>query len=1625
MIIRQRDHAYAEMFAQGQDYITNMETTAQLEINHFIHEVKKRDSALEQQAALMQAKNQEDEGATYRIEELTRMRDLSEQVAEHINARYQELNNAYQEQRHEAQNALGSMYSSAKDHVDALRSEIQEAQRRGLQEEYAAQHAVKVHAEMSDRYHATVGELHAQLNKMYEERSRAQNSLSVQRYDIAYMEREYEEEIGEHDKRICKHESFAYIAETEESRAVAKMEYFEREMEAMQSEMSVNQRLQIRDRTNDAQLASAMMEVKLLQQDLENTRRHLSEMRDKYNYLECDVAQDWKHRYGRNKVQIRMGMEEFKLREESLRNEIMDTQNEMESQNRSLVVVRHMMDSPEGITEAKIASMAKYEHHVYDEMLEKMGYLALAKNELKVESEQAEKAKNDLLSERSANWREQREIRMECWQELAENKQEKTNMELTFEKTKNELTEMEVKKNKYKDLHAQVEHDYECECQEAAALEEAVARLETTQASEHHQASSSSKAAAVVIAATGTTNSTTNTPAAGSSGDTGGSKVPRRENEKIDVPAWPSLTDLNSWKASIVQQVLISCGDNDITAWKTWLQEAMVPKPDLVALDRTPEARFASIDTKLGYALQKMVSNAGDKGREVYLQLKQEQKLKGSEMEFLKGRVVLAIILNSFRTTSQVEVQCDVSHLQALQFTGDSHLHEFYNKWIEIYSMIRAEDLPSDKFIRDMLFSKLEDKSASLALDLRDYDRLDDCDKSCDMLLEARKKRIRKNQERRLVQTRMTELNKLVAQKALPLASDEEEKKKKKPKAKAEPKAKATPSKEVEKPDPKAKKRATPVYPSPSPKRHAGKPSKPGSSKDRSPSRRDPKKTPCMYHFTKPGGCRNADKCMFSHDQKIYDANKGKRFGSRSPSRGDRDRRARSPTPDGKKRTKTCYKWMEGKCNRANCPFAHEKSSRSASPGRKATPVMADDFFISDTEDNVKQATGCKTKSQKKLRWNMNPRIYRFHCPDYTGDRPTNQTNKGKGPYQRKVEMDEIRTPEWKNQCHMETLIARAKGLLMENGSDNREVRIQINASLIYKVALIDNKDEIAFSERLEKTDAQNNVVSSEVVYISTPILEKDRRFILNSGSGHDLISKRKAARLELKVVDCDPVTFHTANGHTVTENMAELDLGTFENISNAYILDDTPSVVSLGKRCMREGYSFVWPNEQLPFLIDKNGARINLTIHDDIPYINLGSDESIPTVDKRAEIIMKVLAMDSSNLTSGYPTGDFSDVNESNSEDEAKTAKRKKKVNNRNRRKSMNNFKRSAASEGEEVELDLEIDEEPKIGSDKSEEEDDECIEVDVVEGESRRAKKGTLKHEAKTLSHLLTHRYKNPYCDSCVRGKMKHFKTHRGAFKRDLKKFGDLITFDALETAKVLETEGYLLEKRVLIIRDKYTGMIGAFPSRSLDRDDVVRAFKQFVGNRKVRMAYADKATNFDAAFDELKIPLDHSLPGRPQTNSIAERTNQFVIGTTTTCLLEAGLPPCFWRTAIECVCHLLNVEPGDDGLSAWCHMHGKEFQGNMIPYGAKVYFKPSGARGIEQDHKFDPKAIPGIFAGYNLGSGNHWQRQYKVWELADFAKQNFAYDAMKPERSLLKPHITEKVVMVEPIEFPLKGI
>ena len=268
-----------------------------------------------------------------------------------------------------------------------------------------------------------------------------------------------------------------------------------------------------------------------------------------------------------------------------------------------------------------------------------------------------------------------------------------------------------------------------------------------------------------------------------------------------------------------------------------------------------------------------------------------------------------------------------------------------------------------------------------------------------------------------------------------------------------------------------------------------------------------------------------------------------------------------------------------------------------------------------------------------------------------------------------------------------------------------------------------------------------------------------------------------------------------------------------------------------------------------------------------------------------------------------------------------------------------------------------------------------------------------------------------------------MRHVKTRKNAFKRKLSKFGDLITFDFVDMGKALEI-GWREHKELLVIRDRFTGMVLGSPVPDKSTETVVRVIKSFIGDRKVVCAYSDSAPSFEAAMRELGIPLDKSLPGRSVTNSIAERNNLFIIDTAPTCLLHAGLPACFWPYAVEYVSHALNIERLEDG-SAWEKMHKEAFKGKMIPFGAKVHFKPSEARKAEAPSKFSPRGIAGVFAGYVLNSGMKWGRKMLVWSLEMMSTLSLAFDMEKVPLRAVDPHITEVAVIVEPIEFPLKEI
>ena len=183
------------------------------------------------------------------------------------------------------------------------------------------------------------------------------------------------------------------------------------------------------------------------------------------------------------------------------------------------------------------------------------------------------------------------------------------------------------------------------------------------------------------------------------------------------------------------------------------------------------------------------------------------------------------------------------------------------------------------------------------------------------------------------------------------------------------------------------------------------------------------------------------------------------------------------------------------------------------------------------------------------------------------------------------------------------------------------------------------------------------------------------------------------------------------------------------------------------------------------------------------------------------------------------------------------------------------------------------------------------------------------------------------------------------------------------------------------------------------------VINSIKHFAGRRKVKQAYSDDAPEFINACSELKPPHDFSLPGKKQNNSLAERTNQFIVDQTTACLVHAGLPTCYWIYAITALCHLMNVEE-INGSSAWFRLHGEHFRGEKIPFGALVEFKPSDARGDKRE-KFEPKGETGIFAGYKLRSGLHWARKYRAWTLTSFAGADLSIRKAKIPPRLRQPH------------------
>ena len=337
-----------------------------------------------------------------------------------------------------------------------------------------------------------------------------------------------------------------------------------------------------------------------------------------------------------------------------------------------------------------------------------------------------------------------------------------------------------------------------------------------------------------------------------------------------------------------------------------------------------------------------------------------------------------------------------------------------------------------------------------------------------------------------------------------------------------------------------------------------------------------------MFHF-ETGGCRKGGECPYSHSQSTHDSSKARKNSrSKSPGgdkRGKKDGKARASTP-GPGKKGTCFLFQNGRCPHGkNCKFVHDHHSTSPAPSKssqKATPVVVDEFFMSDTEEEqpsqVHVAAGRRT--ERRVRFcKSKPDILKYVCPDLVGGMPNSQTKNGKGRFQEHITEGDLLDVFYKRQASLSQVIARAKGMLMdqsENMNNLREVRIILcsdsNRAAFHRIVHDQNSDDLSFVQTTEQVKSRMcSHDAPDVLCLTVPILERDRRCTLDSASGHDLISQRKVNRMELDTFTCEEICFHS-NTTTSTATQTTIDMGTFTKKPQGYVLQDTPSVMSLGK---------------------------------------------------------------------------------------------------------------------------------------------------------------------------------------------------------------------------------------------------------------------------------------------------------------------------------------------------------------------------------------------------------------------------------------------------------------------------
>ena len=136
------------------------------------------------------------------------------------------------------------------------------------------------------------------------------------------------------------------------------------------------------------------------------------------------------------------------------------------------------------------------------------------------------------------------------------------------------------------------------------------------------------------------------------------------------------------------------------------------------------------------------------------------------------------------------------------------------------------------------------------------------------------------------------------------------------------------------------------------------------------------------------------------------------------------------------------------------------------------------------------------------------------------------------------------------------------------------------------------------------------------------------------------MISKKDLSDAEIDTLmkSCSPTIVVTANGEVQTHEEAIVYVKELDIFLTVKVLENTPAVLSLGKLCDENGYSYEWINGQKPHLI-KDQIRIICNTENFVPIVVPGLSSSYSGSTFRTPMKQESHSSSSSSSSSSSPT--------------------------------------------------------------------------------------------------------------------------------------------------------------------------------------------------------------------------------------------------------------------------------------------------------------------------------------------------------------------------------------------------